>query len=200
MFWFWQYLWCSRCFGVFDISLSRIFFLTCTAKDATPPHFLFVQQPSNHWAFPVKVFAVNVSMAAGPIILCFTSNNVRIGEFLQLNCNKVFKSSFVLKNLRTISWHFPLKHPEKVSRASCCDQPIYPFVFHLFSWQSVTPLSKLRCCNEVNFVLFIKSQPAAPVSSEILYRAAHLNWNPQSLIKLHNFIFPYCAQFARMLS
>lgn len=54
----------------------RFFFLMRTAKDATPPHFLFVQQPSNHWAFPVKVFAVKVSMTAGPIILCFTSNKV----------------------------------------------------------------------------------------------------------------------------
>lgn len=96
------------------VSLTSVypgFISSHVLPNARPPHFLFVQQPSNYWAFLVKVFAVKASMAAGPIILCFTSNKVRIGEFLQLYCNKVFKNGFVLKTFENYLMTFSTKTP-----------------------------------------------------------------------------------------
>lgn len=198
------------CFGVFEVSLPRLFFPHVSCQRRITPTFpvcqgFSLEKPSGHWASPwnpTVQASINIPGGESSCVI-WSGKMLQISTFLQ-TVIKFSNTTFPhWKLLRTMSWHFPLTAQKKPSSASRCDEAhiLLCLLSFVVAARHSSPfvLEMKYSCNQVISVLLIKSQQALLVPSEIRCTAEHLNWNLHSQTSLGGIMFPYCAHYTRTL-
>lgn len=108
------------CFGVFEVSLPRLFFPHVSCQRRITPTFpvcqgFSLEKPSGHWASPWNpTVQASINIAAGRIILSYLKWENASDKYFSSNCNKVFK--YNLSSLKTFENHvmtFSTNGPEE---------------------------------------------------------------------------------------